>query len=194
MNSHFTWYVTRASGLMAWMLVTASVIWGLVLSTRVSRKARPAWVLDLHRFLGLLSLVFVGVHLGALAVDSYTHWGLTDLFVPMATSWKPGPVAWGVVAFYLLLAIEVTSLLMRRISRSLWRAVHLSSFGLFLLATVHGFLAGTDAANPFIEWGGLLGCVFVVYLTAIRVIAGRFSSRVPPTESARARSVPQSAQ
>ncbi|MFN8035920.1 MAG: ferric reductase-like transmembrane domain-containing protein [Acidimicrobiia bacterium] len=193
MNGHFTWYLARATGLTSWILVTASVAWGLVLSTRVSRTARPAWLLDLHRFLGLLSVVFVGVHLGALAADSYTHWGPADLLVPLASAWKPGPVAWGVVALYVLLAVEVTSLLFSRIPRRFWRTVHASSYGLFVLATIHGVLAGTDAANPLVEWGALLGSVGVVYLTAIRAIAGRFSPRTAPRRAASAAGAPRPA-
>jgi DMSO/TMAO reductase YedYZ heme-binding membrane subunit len=193
MNSHFTWYLARASGITSWVLVTASVVWGLLLSTRVSRTARPAWVLDLHRFLGLLSVVFVGVHVGALVADSYTHWTLQGIVVPMASSWKPGPVAWGIVGTYLLVAVEITSLLMKRLPRSWWRAVHLTSYGLFALATLHGFLAGTDAANPMVQWGALLGCLAVIYLTALRVIAGRFSPRAESAPTGRARPTPRAA-
>ena len=77
---------------------------GTALSGRLSRRPRPAWVLDLHRFLGVLAVVFAGVHLLGLVADSYVHFGPAELFVPLASSWRPGPVAWGVVALYLLLA------------------------------------------------------------------------------------------
>ena len=75
-SQKFTWYVARASGLVAWAIVTASIVWGLVLSTRIiRRKGIPAWLLDLHKFLGTLSVVFVAVHLLALWADNFLYFG-----------------------------------------------------------------------------------------------------------------------
>ncbi|MGZ6980240.1 MAG: ferric reductase-like transmembrane domain-containing protein, partial [Acidimicrobiia bacterium] len=147
MSSQFWWYTARAGGLVSWALATASVVWGLLLSGRITRKPKPAWVLDLHRFLGALTVVFVGIHVLAIWLDSYVQFGPSELFIPFASTWKPVAVAWGVVALYLLLAIEITSLLQRRIPRRVWRAVHLSSFGLFVFATVHALTAGTDSGS-----------------------------------------------
>ena len=132
MNSQVWWFVARSSGIIAWALLTLSVCWGLLLSTRLlARRVSPAWLLDLHRHLSGLAVVFTGVHLVGLVADSYVTFGWAELFIPMASSWKPGAVAFGIVAFYLLLAVEITSLAMRRLPRSLWRWVHRSSFALF---------------------------------------------------------------
>ena len=79
-------------------------------------------------------MLFLAVHLGALVADSYVHFGVADLLVPFASSWKSGAVAWGVVAFWFLIAVEVSSLMMRRLPRRTWRAIHLTSY----LAAVHG--------------------------------------------------------
>ena len=116
MNPKLWWYVARASGLVTWVLVTCAVIWGLALSGRVTKRPRPAWVLDLHRFLGTLSIVFLGVHLSALVADNFTHFGPAELLLPMASRWRPGAVAWGIVGLYLLVAIEATSLVKRRMT------------------------------------------------------------------------------
>jgi Ferric reductase like transmembrane component len=173
-----TWYVARASGLVAWALVTASIVWGLALSTRlVRRRGVPAWLLDLHRYLGTLSLVFVAVHIVALWADSYVHFAWRELFVPMASPWRPGAVAWGIVATYLLVAVEVTSWAIRRLSRRVWHAVHLSSLALFLAATWHGFAAGADASQTAVRWGAATGSAFVVALV-VRRLAHR-DPRVP---------------
>lgn len=81
------WYVAGPSGLVAWALATLAVVWGLALSTRLlGKRPAPAWLLDLHRFLGGLTTVFVAVHIGALVADNYAHFGLGDLLVPMASS------------------------------------------------------------------------------------------------------------
>ena len=174
MNPHLWWYVARASGITAWALLCASVVFGLWVSIRLTRKRiKPAWVLDLHRFLGGLALVFTAVHLGGLVADGYVHFGISELFVPFASAWKPGPVAWGVVGLYLLLAVEITSLVIRRIPRRFWRAVHFSSYPLFVVATVHTFAAGTDSGNVALQWAVLAGTTAVVFLTATRVLAGR---------------------
>ena len=82
------WYVARASGLVAWLLLTASVMWGIFLSTKLlQRLRRPAWLLDLHRWLGGLTVAFVAVHLVALVADSYVSFDLADVLVPFASGW-----------------------------------------------------------------------------------------------------------
>ncbi len=178
MSPQVWWYVARASGIIAWVLVSASVVFGLWVSLRLTRtRPRPAWVLDIHRFLGGLSVVFVGVHLLGLVADSYIDFGLREILVPFASGWKPLAVAWGVVGLYLLLAIEITSLLMRRLPRRAWHAVHLSSFGLFVVATVHMLTAGTDSGSSVLQWCALGITVPVVFLTAARVLGGREQRR-----------------
>jgi predicted ferric reductase len=144
------WYVARASGLVAWALLTATVVWGLLLSTKLfGRKPTPAWLLDLHRFVGGATVVFTLVHLVAILLDSFVHFDLVSILVPFASSWSPGAVAWGIVAFYLLAAVEITSLLRRRMPNRIWRRVHYASFPLFAMATIHGVTAGSDTRTTF---------------------------------------------
>lgn len=165
------WYVARASGLVAWALVVASVVWGLWLAGRVTRKLPPpAWTLDLHRFLGGLTVSFVVVHVIALVADTYVHFGWSELFVPLASKWRPWPVAFGIVALYLLLAVEITSLLMRHLPRRLWRFVHLGSFALAFLGTVHGLTAGADATQPAVRWAVVGACALVATALTIRLL------------------------
>lgn len=172
--SPIPWYVARASGLVAWSLVTVSILWGLALSSRlIRRRGAPAWLLDLHRFLGSLTLVFTAVHLVSLYIDKFVPFTPRELFVPMATSYRPGPVAWGIVGLYLLVAVQVTSWLKRRIPRRLWHSVHLSSFGLFGVATLHGFTTGTDNTNLVVEWGAMTGAMFVFFLVLFRLLTPR---------------------
>jgi len=169
------WYTVRATGLVAWLLVTLAVVWGLLLSLRqipASRRSglpRPAWMLDLHRFLGGLALVFTGVHVLAIMADSYVQFGLVEVLVPFTSTWHPAAVAWGIVGFYLLVAVEVTSLLRRRLSKRLWRATHFLSFPLFALTTVHALAAGTDRATLPLRLGIIAAAVAVTVLTFIRI-------------------------
>lgn len=148
LKPEFWWFVARASGLVAWVLLSLAVLWGLLVASRmIPLRTAPKWLLDTHRFLGALALTFTGVHLFALWADDYLPFGPRALFVPFASRYEPGAVAWGVVALYLLVAVELSSLVMRHLPRRLWRTVHLSSFVLFVFATLHGALAGTDATN-----------------------------------------------
>ena len=178
------WYLTRATGFVAWMLLAASVLWGLFITNKtLVRSTPPAWVLDLHRHLGGLAVVFVGVHVLALPLDTYTDWGWRDLVVPMASRWHPVPIAFGIVAMYLLLAVEITSLLGKRIPRRWWRRVHFLSFPLFVLASIHLFAAGTDSGNELARWMVVVVSTLVVFLAVVRGLAvarpRETKSRVP---------------
>ncbi len=187
-TNKLTWYVARSSGLMAWAVVTASVLWGLALSSRLIRKRGvPAWLNDLHQFLGTLSLVFTGVHMVALWLDRYVPFGLKQLLIPMTTSWRPGGVAWGIVAMYLLVAIQGTSRMMRRMPRKVWHAIHLSSLLLFVAATIHGFATGADRSNRLVQWLSLTGTTLVVTMALFRLLhtrqARRANSVAPPSRA-----------
>jgi hypothetical protein len=168
------WHLARTAGLVAWTCVAASVIWGLLLSTRVlgRRPTRP-WLLALHRHLSALAIGATAVHLVALFVDSYVEFDVIDLFVPMASSWRPGAVAWGIVALYVLIVVEITSLVGDRIPRPLWWSVHLTSFVLFAFATVHGLQSGTDASNTFTRIVMLVVIAEVALVLGVRVVYRR---------------------
>jgi DMSO/TMAO reductase YedYZ heme-binding membrane subunit len=185
------WYVTRATGLVAWALLAASVLWGLFVNNKtLARSTPPAWVLDLHRHLGGLAVVFVAVHVAVLPLDSYTHWTVADLLVPMSSAWHPIPVAFGIVGAYLLLAVEISSLLGRRVPRAWWRRIHMLSFPLYVLASVHLFAAGTDSGTSLVLWCVVVTSTLVAFLTAVRALAAAKpraqSARVPAAARAAA--------
>lgn len=178
MTPQFWWYATRASGIVAWALAAAAVVWGLLLSTRSARgMAKPSWVLDLHRYLGALTLTAVAIHLGALVADTYVPFGLADLFVPGASAWKTLPVAYGVLAFWLLVAVEVTSLLRTRLPKKVWSRIHLSSFVAYVLATLHYLQAGTERTNPALLFTVEVTSAAVVFLTVLRILTPRRARR-----------------
>ena len=180
------WYVSRATGFVGWALLAASVLWGLFITNKtLVRSTPPAWVLDLHRHLGGLAVAFVAVHLGVLPLDTYTSWGWQDLSVPMASRWHPVPIAFGIVAVYLLLAVEVSSLLGRRVPRAWWRRIHLLSFPLYVVASVHLFAAGTDAGSPVARWTLVVVSTLIAFLTGVRALgAARPRERSPRVPAA----------
>ncbi len=170
MSAQLPWYIARAAGLVSWALLAAATLWGLALSTKVlGRRPRPNWILDLHRWLGGTALVFTIVHVGTLTADKYVHFGLTEVLVPLASKWHPVAVAWGVVALYLALAVELTSLLRSRISKKVWHRIHGASFVLFVVASAHGLTAGTDTRTTAARIVAAVVGSFFIGLTGARL-------------------------
>ncbi|MEK7426702.1 MAG: ferric reductase-like transmembrane domain-containing protein [Actinomycetota bacterium] len=188
------WYVARSSGIIAWAVVTASILWGLTLSSRlVRRRGIPAWLLDLHRYLGTLSIVFTVIHMLALVADNWVYFGWRELFIPMATDWHPGATAWGIAAFYLMLAIQITSWMMRRLPRRIWHAIHLLSFPLFIGATIHGFQAGADRSNRLMQWAAFVGVTMVITIVIFRLLTFKPRRKRPSQGSASRTAAPRAA-
>ncbi len=148
MPDKFWWYTARSTGLVAWALVVASSVWGLLLATRLlAGRATSASLLTMHRFLGALALCFTGAHVVAIVADSFVQFGWADTLVPFVSEWRPAAVGLGIVAMYLLIVVEATSLVRQRLSPRAWRGIHLTSYVAFALASVHLLTAGTDARD-----------------------------------------------
>ncbi len=194
MNPQIWWYIARASGIIAWLFITASVLWGIMLSTRMfPEHRRPAWLLDLHRMLGALSVLFLATHVGALIADNYVDFDIVDIAVPFASDWKTWQVALGVLAFWGVIVVEATSLAMKRLPKKVWRAVHFTSYATFLLTSLHGTFAGTDATNKMyvattiVTTGALVAAVIYRIVTRSRSASRRSSRSVPqPVSGGRA--------
>ncbi|MGD9751307.1 MAG: hypothetical protein AB7W59_09955 [Acidimicrobiia bacterium] len=174
MNEKLAWDIARAGGIVAWGLLSFSVIWGMLLASRLLGQRAPApWLLELHRYLGALSLVFTGVHIGGLVGDNWLHIGWAEVLVPQASAWKPLAVTWGVLALYLLLAVEVTSLGKKLLPQKLWRRIHLLAFPLVLVTSLHGAQAGTDATNRLYRALSVGVLAAILVLTMVRLAIGR---------------------
>jgi sulfoxide reductase heme-binding subunit YedZ len=184
-NPQIWWYIARASGIIAWLFITASVLWGILLSTKLfPAHRRPAWLLDLHRGLGALSVLFLLTHVGALVADNYVHFDIVDILVPVASEWKTWQVAIGVFAFWGVVIVEFTSLAMKHLPKKLWRGIHFTSYLTFLLTSFHGTFAGTDATNKMYVATTIVTTVVLVVAVSYR-IATRRSVRVPTRGRAR---------
>lgn len=177
MTGQFWWFLARSTGITALVMVAASVLWGLFLSSRLLQsKRRPAWLLDLHRWLGGLSVLTVGVHIVAIAADSYVEFSPAALLVPGVATWHPVAVAWGIVAFWLLAAVQLTSLMMRRLPRKWWRRIHLTSYIVFWAAAIHGAVAGSDSGLPGYRIVAVSLILIVSFATAYRAITSKAAS------------------
>lgn len=171
MNEKIWWYLSRSSGIVALVLLVASLVFGVLLATRVLKPIdRPAWLLDLHSWLGGSALVMTGLHLLGLSLDGYIGFGPAELFVPGASEFRPLAVAIGVLSFYVLVAVQLTSYFRRRLSKRVWHGVHLLSYALVWGATVHAGMAGTDTVNRAYQGLAVALTALAVAATAIRVL------------------------
>lgn len=183
MDPKIWWYLSRATGMVAWGLAVASILFGLALATRaLGPRPRAPWLLALHRWLSSLTIMFTAGHVGAIVADSFVHFGVADVLVPFASSWKPIPVASGIVAAWFLLAIQITSWQMKRLPKKTWHAIHLTSYLVAVLATVHGLTAGADTTNPIFVWAMIGTVAATAFFAVYRRLAPKRSSRqrIPP--------------
>ena len=172
MNEQVWWYLSRSSGIVALVLLVASMVWGVLLATRALKPHdRPAWLLDLHRWLGGMALVMTGLHVLGLVLDGYVSFGFAEVLVPGTSEYRPFAVALGVVSMYLMIAVQASSYLKRRLSARVWRTVHTSSYGLVWVATIHAGMAGTDTVNRAYQVLALVLTMMVVAVTVVRIVA-----------------------
>ncbi|MGB9357049.1 MAG: hypothetical protein WCC01_00695 [Acidimicrobiia bacterium] len=181
------WIVIRGSGLVAYGLLAASTIWGLMVSTKVFGRAVKAKPLTwFHESLGLGALFATGVHMVALTMDQYVEFGWIDVLVPGVATWNPTAVALGVTAFYGLAVVTLSFYVKGVIGQKAWRTIHFLAFGTFMSALIHGIMAGTDTGHPLVT-GMYIGTgVLVAGLLAVRVI----QQRSAPERPARTQHVP----
>lgn len=168
MSEQLSWYLARAGGLVAWSALVMSVVLGLMLAGRLVPRGKAGWIQEVHQYLGGLATVFTAIHVLALVADNYVYFGWREIFVPFGSEWEPVAVAGGVIGFYLLIAIETTSLAMQRLPRWLWKAIHQLSLPLFVLSTLHGFLAGSDSSGSMYMTVTLGACAVVAVLAVAR--------------------------
>ena len=155
------WYATRATGLVALVLLTMSMALGLLSSVRFQRPAWPRFVtLGLHRNVSLLALGFTVVHVLTTVLDNFVSIPLQDAVIPFIASYRPFWLGLGAIAFDLMLALIITSLVRSRLGLRSWRLVHWGAYLCWPVAVVHGLGTGTDTP---VHWVLVLtGCCVLV--------------------------------
>jgi predicted ferric reductase len=183
-----TWDIARAGGFTAYILLTLAVAVGLALSTQLQSPRRWPRLLnsELHNFLTLLSTIFVGVHVLAVWVDPYTHFGWSEVFIPFVSTYRPVWMALGIVALYLGIAIGISTWLRPRIGYTWWRRLHVLTLGVYGLATAHWIATGSDtqtwwALAIYVISGLLVGSLLIWRLLTVK---GK-RKPAPATHSAR---------
>ncbi|MDE3008186.1 MAG: ferric reductase-like transmembrane domain-containing protein [Acidobacteriota bacterium] len=173
LTSPYLWYTTRATGMVALVLFTLVVTLGTFVANRVGGSIVGRFELnELHRSVSMVAVVFLALHVITTVVDSFVATGWISIIVPFTSSYKRLAVAIGAIAFDLILAVWVSSLLKVRIKNASWRFIHWFSWLAFASALAHGFLTGTDGHHG----AGLAlvaACALVVALAAIWRYVGR---------------------
>jgi sulfoxide reductase heme-binding subunit YedZ len=173
--SGVAWYVARSSGIVAYLLLSGSVVIGVLMAGR----ARFTWprfaVEEVHRFLAILTGVFIVLHGGALLLDTVVPFSLAQELVPFTAGYRPFAVGLGVVAAELTAAVGISNALRSRLPHGVWRRVHYLTLAVWAFATLHGLLAGTDRFDPW--FAGLAGMSIAAAGTAF---VARFSPRRLP--------------
>lgn len=166
---------------MAFLLLSASVIVGVLMSARTSFAWPRFAVEEAHRFLTILAGVFIVLHSSTLLLDSVVPISLGQMLVPFTSPYRPLAVGFGSAAAELMAAVGISNLLRKQLPRTVWRRIHYLTIGVWLLAALHGILAGSDRAEP---WFAALyaGSAAAVVLAFVLRFGGR--ARAPLAESA----------
>jgi predicted ferric reductase len=166
------WFLSRSTGIVATVLAVAALVFGFFFSSRnTGIRRRPAWWLDLHNWLGGLTLVFTVIHIVTIYLDQNSGIGLLSALVPGAAHDSKWAITWGVIATYLFALTVFTSWPRKRLRPRPWRIVHLTSVAATLLAGLHAFQVGTDATTLVFEAGLVLCGGWLVYSAMVRVLA-----------------------
>lgn len=179
------WYITRAAGLTAYLLLWLSTVWGVAVTSKIFDPIlHRMFTYDFHQFLSLLAIGFVILHIVVLLADQYLPFTVAQVLVPFISPYRPIWVGVGIIGLYLTLLVTITFYIRRHIGQRAFRVIHYASFIAFLAAAAHGLFAGTDSAlmaTRIMYFGTTL---VVVFLTAFRIFAPRLGDRRAPVRQA----------
>ena len=180
------WYVSRAAGLTAYLMLFVNMVLGLAVKTKVLNSLLARWrSFDLHQFTALLALGLLALHVFSLLGDQFVGFSVPQLFVPFASSYRPLPVTLGIIALYALAVITVTFYIRDRIGQKAWRSIHYVSFVAFYVALLHGVYSGTDSVEV---WAKLM--YFASGLVVALLTTWRFLEAGKPVPEKQARRAP----
>jgi methionine sulfoxide reductase heme-binding subunit len=146
------WYLTRGSGIVSLILLTVSTVLGITTALRWASTRWPRFIVEgLHKNVSLLSIVFLGVHIVTAVADGYVPIRWIDAVVPFAGQYRPFWLGLGALAFDLLLAVAITSLIRVRLGHRIWRAVHWLAYACWPIAVIHGLGTGSDTGQGWMR-------------------------------------------
>jgi predicted ferric reductase len=195
---HTYWYLNRASGFVAYLLLFVAVGLGLTMTGGVlERVLRRYRVYDLHRFVSILTLGVCVFHVLIVLPDDFIRYSLAQVLLPFASPYEPLFIALGGFSLYLTALIVGTFYVRHLVSYHVWRLLHYGTFVAFALALVHGVGAGADSGSGWAQYLYAATALVAFNLLVYRALrgsaragrvpeAGRFPSSGPATEARRA--------
>lgn len=147
------WYLVRVTGIISLFTIAVAIITGLLIPSRLlGIKPTIPWLTDLHRLMSSISMALILVHMISLWADNFTSFSIADLLIPFKSDFAGLKIylTFGVIAFWFLLIVEMSSLLKKYMSKTIWHVLHLLSFPALLLSVLHGIYIGSDADNPIV--------------------------------------------
>ena len=170
------WFISRSSGVVAYVLITLSVLLGLVQSGNLFRAyIAPLLSLGLHSFFSWIGLGLSLLHGIILVGNEYTDFDLPQVFIPFLSDYRPIPVGLGIIAFYLMLLLSLSFYARSYLGQENFRTLHYTSFVAFIAVTAHSLLAGTDSVPLWWMYTGSL--VAVLGLTILRIVESQRAKR-----------------
>lgn len=174
------WYLSRAAGVVAYLLLWGSVAWGLLLSSKIGKgRLRPPALLDAHQFLSSLAIGFALFHGLILMGDHYLSLPLTALLVPFASPYKPLLVAAGQIGLWLSLLLLASFYVRKRIGQKRWRTLHYVGFVGFWIVFIHSVFIGSESGQPWLVALYVATAGSVLFLTFYRVLTRNQKQRKP---------------
>jgi predicted ferric reductase len=167
------WYLTRATGTTALILLTLSVVLGVVDVERYTTPRMPRFVIDgMHRTVSLLAVAFLAVHILTAVLDTFTSIPLIDAVVPFVGSYRPLWLGLGAVAFDLMLGVVITSLVRPRLGHRTWRLTHWLAYASWPIALLHGLGTGSDTKATWMIAISAVCLAAVLVAVCVRVASG----------------------
>lgn len=151
-SSTTLWYATRATGVVALVLFSATMVMGILTAGRLRARSWPAFAqADLHKRVSLLAMVFLAIHILTSLLDTYVHIGWASIVVPFISPYQSLWTGLGTVAVDLMAAVAISSALRQRISAGSWRAIHWLAYLSWPVAMAHSLGEGTDAPKLWLD-------------------------------------------
>lgn len=173
--SSVPWYISRAAAITAYLLMFFIIVWGAGMTTGYTYKlTNPVNAWGIHKYMSISLGVAILVHMISLLLDKFVNFKISDILIPYHSSYRPFYLSLGIISFYILSAVILSSLLVRIKAPKFWRGVHYFVYPLFIFSLLHGIFIGTDSADfsmRIIYW--FTGIIFAG-LIFYRVIAYLF--------------------
>ena len=169
-DSRVYWYMARSAGIVAYLLLWGSVAGGILVGNKLlNGLVKPPVVYEVHKTLSILALIVGMFHGFILLGDSYMNFSVLDLLIPFHSPYQPFAVGLGILGLYLTAILVASFYIKKRIGQRTWRLLHFTSFGLWIMTSLHGIMAGTDTQSSVTKMMYAVAVVSVGYLLTYRI-------------------------